>query len=404
MKKIIKGIALVGLLILAASCGKKEAPPAAEKKPVISGVKVESVRPSEREDAYEAVGTVRSKAASVISSRVTGTILRVHFRDGDLVRAGQVLVEIDDRDAAARMAKAQAGIQEAEQMLAETEQNIRAADAARAAAEAEKNLAVSTFQRYQVLFDRKSVSLQEFEEAQTRVKARTAQADQANDTLKSLQARKGQALARIEQAKAEVAQAQLSQGYTRIVSPLTGLVTAKQAEVGAMASPGSPLLTIEDNQSYRVEALVEDSRVPTIRLGQEVKVYLPALGPGSETGRVSEISAAADPVSRSSIVKIDLPSSAGRTDHPVRSGLYAKAVFPSGKKQVLTIPRRAVSFNGQLEQVYIVDAAQTARLRLIKTGQTYGDRIEILSGLREGERVIVEGMEKVSDGAQVSVE
>jgi len=210
-------------------------------------------------------------------------------------------------------------------------------------------------------------------------------------------------LARIDQAKAEISQAQIFVGYGRIQSPLQGIVTQKQAEMGTLAAPGTPLLTLEDNARYRLEAAVEESRLGKIRLGDSVRVSIDALGDQEWTGRVGEIQPTADPASRSSLVKIDLPESLiqkapGRI---LRSGLYGKARFAAGKKGILTIPHKAVFQRGQLVQVLVVDPSQTARLRLIKTGKVYGERIEVLSGLGEGEKIIVEGVERVKDGNRV---
>jgi len=221
--------------------------------------------------------------------------------------------------------------------------------------------------------------------------------------LRSMQARREQVLARIDQAKAEKSQAQIFFGYGRIQSPLQGIVTQRQAELGVLAAPGTPLLTLEDNARYRLEAAVEESRLGKIRLGDSVRVSIDALGDQEWTGRVGEIQPTADPASRSSLVKIDLPESLiqkapGRI---LRSGLYGKARFAAGKKGILTIPHKAVFQRGQLVQVLVVDPSQTARLRLIKTGKVYGERIEVLSGLGEGEKIIVEGVERVKDGNRV---
>jgi multidrug efflux system membrane fusion protein len=319
------------------------------------------------------------------------------------VQPGQLLVEIDNRDAAAQLKKAQAGLREAEEMLQETERMIQANESAKTAAEAEQSLAASTFNRYQALLERKSVSQQEFDEAQARYRGKTAEVERTKEMVRSMQARREQVLARIDQAKAEISQAQISVGYGRIQSPLQGIVTQKQAELGVLAAPGTPLLTLEDDARYRLEAAVEESRLGKIRLGDPVRLSIDALGDQEWTGRVGEIQPTADPASRSSLVKIDLPESLIKKAPGgiLRSGLYGKARFVVGKKGILTIPHKAVFQRGQLVQVFVVDSSQIARLRLIKTGKIYGDRIEVLSGLGDGEKIVVEGGERVNDGNRV---
>ena len=209
MKKKIVLICMVAFLAGSSSCGKKEEK-APEKVAAVTGVKLEIVKTFPQEDFYEATATVRSKTTSVLSSRIMGYIVAIHVREGDRVRAGQLLVEIDNRDAAARLNKAQAGLREALEMLQETERMIQANESAKTAVEAEQSLAASTFNRYQALLERKSVSQQEFDEVQARYRAKTAEVEQAKEMLMSVQAKKEQVLARIDQAKAEISQAQIS--------------------------------------------------------------------------------------------------------------------------------------------------------------------------------------------------
>jgi RND family efflux transporter MFP subunit len=402
MNKNLPLFLVLMLVIGVSACGKKEEK-TPEKVVVATGVRVETVKASTQEDVYEAVATVRSKTTSVLSSRIMGTIVAIHVKEGDRVQPGQLLVEIDNRDAAAQLKKAQAGLREAEEMLQETERMIQANESAKAAAEAEQSLATSTFNRYRVLLERKSVSQQEFDEAQARYRSKTAEVERVGEILRSMQARREQVLARIDQAKAEISQAQIFVSYGRIQSPLRGIVTQKRAEVGVLAAPGTPLLTLEDDARYRLEAAVEESKLGKIRRGDSVRVSIDALGDQEWTGRVGEIQPTADPASRSSLVKIDLPESLmqrapGRI---LRSGLYGRARFAVGKKSLLTIPHKAVFQRGQLVQVLVVDPSQIARLRLIKTGKIYGERIEVLSGLGEGEKIIVEGVERVNDGNRI---
>jgi RND family efflux transporter MFP subunit len=391
------------LVVGVSSCGKKEEK-SPEKEAAVTGVKVEIVKASTQDDFYEAVATVRSKTTSVLSSRIMGYILAIHVREGDRVQAGQLLMEIENREAAAQLRKAQAGLREAQEMLRETERLIQASESAKTAAEAEQSLAASTFNRYEALLERKSVSQQEFDEVQARYRGKTAEVERIKEMLRSMQARKEQVLARIDQAKAEISQAQVYVDYGRIQSPLHGIVTRKQAEVGSLAAPGGPLLTLEDDARYRLEAMVEESKLGKIRLGDSVRVTIDALGGQEWTGRVGEVQPTADPASRSSLVKIDLPESMIKKVTPgriLRSGLYGKARFAVGKKEIIAIPHKAIFQRGQLLQVFVVDSSQMARLRLIKTGKIYGDRIEVLSGLGEGEKVIVEGVERVNDGNRI---
>ncbi len=394
-------ICIMALAVPITSCGKKQEAVIEQPAPV-QGVKVETVGLSPVQEDYEAVGTVRSKTTSVLSSKTVGNIMAVHVREGDRVQKGQLLIEIDDRDTRAQLQKAQAGLREVQDAQEEIEQNIRAAESAREAAEAGRTLAAATFKRYSNLLEEKSASQQEFDEVQAKLKVAEAEVERAGRMLQALVSKKNQLNAKMEQAKADIANAQVYVGYSRIQAPISGIVTSKQAEVGLLAAPGVPLLTIEDDTRYRLEVSVEDSMLNKIRVGTPVRVSIDALGPQEFPSRVTEIVPASDPGSRSSTVKIDLDAKGMSSGHPVlRSGLFGKARFPVGEKQLLKVPRRAIFERGQLTGVFIVDSANTIRLRLIKTGKPYGDQLEVLSGLNDGDRVVVEGMERVKEGDRV---
>jgi multidrug efflux pump subunit AcrA (membrane-fusion protein) len=396
MKTKFTILAAIGLTaITVASCGQKSEA-AAGKPPVVKGARVERVSMSPVEDYYEATGTARSKTTTVLSSKIMGTIISLRAREGDKVSAGQVIVEIDNRDASAQLQKADAGLRQAQEGLAEVEQAINAAKSAQAAAEANQRLANSTYARYRALIERKSVSPQEFDEAKSKHEMAEAEARRAADTLKMLAAKRQQALAQIDQAKAEIANARVFVSYARITSPISGVVVSKNTEVGSTATPGAPLLTIEDSLRYRLEVAVEESQLGKIGMGQRARVRIDALGADDLEGGVSEITPAADPMSRSYTVKIDLPAR-----QSLRSGLYGVARFASGQRQAILIPQKAVAQRGQLAGVFAVDDAGVARLRLIKTGKIYGESVEALSGLSDGERIVVDGVAKVRDGVKV---
>ena len=360
---------------------------------------IEKVRTFPVEDTYEAVGTVRSKTISVLSSKVLGRITSLPVREGDRVKAGQLLLEIDDREMKAQLEKSRAALKESQYALDEIENAIRAGEAEKTAADARLALASSTLDRYKGLFERRSVSTQEFDEVQTKTTAARAEADQASERLQALLAKKNQTLARIDQAMADRANAEAFLSHARILSPIDGIVTAKPADIGQMAAPGIPLLTVEEESRYRLEVLVVESRIGRIRLNDPVIVFIDSLGQKPLAAQVSEIVPELDPASRSALVKIELP--APERSLSLRTGLFGKARFTTGATQVMTIPVQSVMERGQLTFVYVVDPAKIAHMRLIQTGKPYGDRIEVLSGLSPGDRLILEPLAAVRDGAAV---
>jgi len=402
MRKIGVVISMIVLASTTISCGKKEEA-VIEKTTVIQGVKIETITLSPVEEEYEAVGTVRSKTTSVLSSKTVGNILAVLVGEGDRVRTGQLLIEIDDRDTRAQLQKAQSGLREVQDVQEEIDQNIRAAESTKEAAEAGRSLALATFNRYKALLEQKSVSPQEFDEVQAKLKVAEAEVDRAGRMLQALKAKKNQVLAKTEQAKADITSTQVYVGYSRILSPMNGIVISKQAEIGLLAAPGVPLLTLEDSLRYRLEVSVEDSMLRRVRVGMPVRVVIDALGPQELSSKVAEIVPASDPGSRSSTVKIDLWGEKEKSVGPpdLRSGLYGRARFSVGQRQAIQVPQKAILQKGQLVGVLIVDPSNTVQLRLIKTGKPYGDRVEVLAGIKDGDRIIVEGLEKVKEGDRV---
>ena len=390
------GIIVTLLSLALVACGKEPAREAGPPEPPVArGVTVAAVAPVETEETMEAMGTVKSKTTITISSRVVGAVLAMHVREGSQVQAGAPLVELDDRDIATTVRRADASLAEAQAAETEIERAIAAAEAARAAAEAQRDLAAATLKRYQQLLDRKSVAPLEYDQVVARHKAAVADVERAAAEVAALQAKRSQVESRIEGARAEIARTQVTQSYTEITAPFSGLVTVKHADVGAMAAPGTPLLTLEDNQHYRLEVSVPESQGTGIRLGQALPVSVDATGL-STRATVGEIVPAADPSTRTIQVRLDLPASAR-----LRSGLFGRAWIPVGRRVALRVPQAAVIERGQLQGVYVVGADAIARFRLIRTGAAQPGTFEVLSGLTPGEQIIVAGLEQVKDGVRI---
>lgn len=356
----------------------------------------ETIIPQKVQATEEAAGVVRSKAAATIQSKLMGHILSVHVTEGTAVTVGMPLIDIDDREVAAQAQKAKSALSEAQSALQEVEKGFGAAQAAKNAAIANQNLANSTLRRLDGLAKDQAISRQTYDEANAKQKAAAAEANQADEMLKSFEAKKSEASARIEQAQAELANAQVMLGYARIVSPVDGVVTRKSAEVGDLAAPNMPLLEIEDNRQYRLEANVDESRVGLFHAGDTVSVTVDALGPNPISGTVAEVVPASDPGSHTFLVKVDLPAAPN-----LHSGLFGRLRYVSSERNALCVPRTAIVDRGQLTSVFVVGNDRIARLRLITTGKPYGERIEVLSGLSEGEIVVANDLAQVQDGIRV---
>ena len=400
-KDMKKTFALIGIVIATAvifsGCGTSRASsPQRSAAAEIKNVSTVRVSRTSIDDFYEATGTVKAKTTTQVSANMMGRIISFPAVEGDMVSRGQLLVEIDNSESKSQLQKAQAGLAEAQASLIELERSVETANAAVRIAEANKQLAETTFGRYNELYRRSSVSAQEFDEAQARLNAAASELDRVRSNVREILAKNKQITARIEQAKAEIANIKVVDGYSRIVAPVSGVVVKKFAEAGAIASPGTPLLAIEDSSQYRLEAAVEESRSKFVHIGSRVKVQIDAVGAGDITGTVAEILPTSDSASRSYTVKIDLPA------NPLqRTGLYGLARFALSQKDAITVPQSAIVQRGQLTGVYIVGADGVVHFRIVTTGKTSGRSIEILSGINEGDEVAASDTSKLNDGTRV---
>lgn len=374
------------LLVLAAAvfigCGSKETRTRAASPGPAVPVSAAFVAGQAWADSYEATGTVRARAAAVLSSKVMAYVRQVAVQAGDRVKEGQELVTLDSQDLEANVRRAEAAEAEVRSAFPEADNGV-------AGAKANLDLAQSTFKRMEELASKKSISSQEFDEATARLKSAQAAYDMARAKRTQLDSK----LAQVEQ---EIRAAKIMRDYTRISAPFSGVVTVKSVEPGNLASPGAPLLTIERGGAYRLEASVDESKLPFVKTGQTVEVALEPLD-RHLTARVSEIVPAVDAASRAYTVKINLPPLPN-----LRSGIFGRAWFPMGSRKVVTVPAAAVVKRGQLQSVFVVEDG-FAHNRLITTGGRRLEALEVLSGLSEGEKVVNPAVPNLSDGSRVEV-
>lgn len=344
----------------------------------------------------EAVGTVRSATTSAIQSKVMGHVTAVLVKAGDVVEANAVLAELDARDATAQVKSAESAVRVAERALDESTKGVAAVQSAAQAAEAQRDLAKITFNRQSKLLAEKAISKQVFDEAEAAAKSAEAEARMRVEEVAAVLAKREQANAAVEQARAALDAANVTLSYTRVTAPIAGIVATKTVDVGDLAAPGMTLFTLEDRAAYRLEASVDETAAAAVHVNDIVQVTVDGLGDTFMDGSVSEIFPAADPSSRTSMVKIALPA-----NDRLRSGQFGRARFPSAEAAGFSVPRTALVSRGQLEGVYALTAENIATLRLVKTGRSFGDAVEILSGLREGDRYVAEVTPEVVDGVRI---
>jgi multidrug efflux pump subunit AcrA (membrane-fusion protein) len=335
------------------------------------------------DQVYEASGTVRAGRRAVLASKLQGNVLAVPVQLGSRIQAGQLLVELDHGETDAAVSRAQAAGKAAGDGIVRAQKALEAA-------EAEARLASVTYERYQQLLEKRSVSQQEFDQAAARNASAAAAMEMAQAALQQAQAQQ-------EDAAAAMEAAQIRQNYTRINAPFSGFVAAKNVDAGSVVFPGMPLLTLEEARGYQLEVSLPESQVAAVKIGDTVRVSIGAIQMDA-TARIAELQPGAEPGSRTTLVRLALPETPG-----LRSGLFGRALFSMGKADLLVVPRSAVQRQGQLTSVFVVVDA-TARRRLITLGREYGDQVEVLSGLAAGEIVVSAPPSSLADGAPVETQ
>jgi RND family efflux transporter MFP subunit len=328
-------------------------------------------------DAIEVGGVVQARTTATITARVVAPVREVRVAPGDRVRKGQILIVLvsDELTAGARAARSAA--------LA-AEQGAKAADAERDAAEASLTLARASHERFAGLHARRSATGQELDDAIATL--RSAEARVSGAAARALQAQSA-----VESATAASDQARAIESFTTIAAPFDGTVTEKMVEPGNMASPGMPLLRLEDTGGFRLEVRIDAARTGAIRSGDIVRVLL-GTDNAPTRGTVTEVSRAVDADAHAFLVKIALP-----LDSDLRSGMFGKARFAASPRRALTIPSSSIVRHGQVTSVFVVEN-DVARVRLVNV-----NAVEVLAGLTESELVIAAPPAGLEDGRRVVV-
>jgi RND family efflux transporter MFP subunit len=384
---VVKATAMMivgaGIVTLAA-CG---APPEtlADKPAAAVAATLGRVEAVDWPATYEAGGVVRARQVAVVSSRVVAPVVEVRVKAGDRVRRGQVLVQLDAREVGAQAVRASAS-------ASGMRLSLEAAQAERRSAESAVVLARATHKRVKGLVDQNSATAQELDQA-------VAALAGAEARLAGATARAAEAEAGLAAAKAGEEVASVSASYAVLTAPFDGLVSNRQVDPGSMAAPGMPLLTIEDTSAYRLEVRVDESRAHLVAPGTAAEVRIDR-GAGEDDGwvpaSVAEV-ASVDPALHSFVVKLDLPKSAD-----LRSGVFGRARVMGPAERVLAVPATAVVRRGQLALAYVVDAEGIARLRMLSPGREGNGRVEVLTGLKDGDRVVLAPPEAIADGTPIT--
>lgn len=360
MKLYKKLITLVTTSLLVLSCGSDHKTSIAENMtPIV--VKINAVKSDQNNLLITASGKIQASNSANLSTRMMGFVNKIYVNVGDKVKKGQLLLSVNNTELQAKRAQVNAGITEATAAFTNAEKD---------------------YNRYKNLFADNSASQKELDDMTANFEMAKARLESAN------------------QMKNEI-NAQFT--YANIRAPFNGVVTNKFIEAGDMANPGMTLISVESPKQFEVTAMVAESDISKIRPNSKVDVLVKSMNQ-SISGTVSEVSSSAKNTGGQYLVKIALD----KTDANILSGMFTTVQFPVEKtattRSIIMIPTASIVANGSLKGIYTVSEQNTAILRWLRLGKTYGDNIEVLSGLNAEEHYIVHAEGKLFNGAKVTIQ
>jgi RND family efflux transporter MFP subunit len=295
------------------------------------------------DSGYSAEAMVEAGRESTLAAQVAGRILALNVDAGDAVKQGQLLARIDDSEARNSIAGNQAQVAQAEANLVN---------------------AKASYERTKQLVARKFVSASALDKAQADYYAAQAQ---------------------VAAAQADVAQSSTTRGFASIAAPFGGLVSARLAQVGEMASLGRPLLTMFDPATLRVVANIPQENLDEVRKAGRASIEFPALGKWIESALITVLPAA-DNKTHITQVRIELPKNSAE----IYPGMFARAHFATGQAKKTLVPVAAIVRRSEVTGVYVV-AGERVQFRQIRLGEeSPGGMVEVLAGLDAGQRIAVE--------------
>ncbi len=361
MKRLLLAIIFAAPLLVG-GCSEKTGPGKTEvQRRTITGAETATAGFRTFPESIEAAGTVKAATIGVVSSKAMGTVTSVLVSEGQRVKKGQALLTIEDSDITQKVKAAESGVKEASFALE--------------GAKKHSELTEATYQRYARLFEANAISRQEFENM-------TLQRDTAALNLAAMEES-------LKRAKAGAEEARVYRGYAKVVSPFAGIVSEKKIEKGSMAAPGAPLIVIEDDSAFVLETALDGRHAGLVKPGDGITAVI---NDNKYQAKVTEVIPSIDAATRTFLIKASIKGEG------LRSGLYAKVTVPGAEKKALVVPSGSIVTKGQLTGVYIVDEKNVASYTLVRTGGAYADGIEVISGIKEGDRVISKGAEAAFDG------
>jgi RND family efflux transporter MFP subunit len=363
-----------------------------------------TIRSQSVANTLELSGSIRPVEQATLSTRVMGRITQLSLETGDRFRKGDILTRIDVMDITAQTGQAQLGVAQAQAEVFRSQASLNQLESQKLEAQSALRLAQVTQSRMSRLQAEGAVSQSVLDDANTALEQARARVAQSEAGIRQSQAAIAQTQAAVSRAELSVISSDVSESYGTIFAPFDGVVVQKLAYEGEMAAPGTPLLKVENPNKLELEISVPEENLRFVRVGQSVKVQFDAVNQ-SLSATIQQIVPASNAQSRSFLVKIPLTNSG-----KLISGMFGRIALPIGAtKETLLIPTTALIQRGQLQGVYVMENVEDkaisktiAMMRWVKTGKTQDGQVEIVSGLKAGDRIVTSNIAQLSDGQAVA--
>ena len=360
--------------------------------PVATTAPVSIVKRRDLGDTLTVSGAFKPFQDIDVHAKVAGYIKVIHVDVGDHVKEGQTLAVLEIPELAAELAGTDAEVRGAQEQIRRAQGDLDRAQSTHAAAH-------SAYHRLKQAADTQPglVAQQEIDDWQAKDLGAEAQVASAEAELSA-------ARQQLEVAQDKQKQYTALSDYTRITAPFTGVITVRYADTGSLIAAGTssstqslPVVRLAQISVLRLVLQIPESVAPQIHVGGSIKVHVQALNQDYE-GKVSRFADSLDQQTRTMETEVDFQNSDGR----LIPGMFCEAYFLHDKKKdVLVIPMESVNLNGGQASVFVVDSQNVVSLRPVKLGQESSSQVEVLSGLNEGERVIVGNLGEFTPGQRV---
>lgn len=349
------GAVLIGLIFVISGCAANSDTKVVEEKVV--NVRTETVEKRSLRPFVEAIGTLNPYEAVDISAEIEGVLKEVRIDEGTVVSKGDLLASIDESDYSLEVKHAEAVLRQAEASLSNT---------------------AAEYRRKEALYKDDLLTKEELDTLSTRLSLAEAEVDKAKVSL---------SLARRKILK------------TKVYSPISGVVKEKKVSAGGFLKNGAPLFTMIQIDPIKLIFTIPEKDVGRLKVGQEVQFKVDPY-PGKEfKGRLNIIHPSLDEATRTLQVEALTPNPQGL----LKPGLFARVTLYTGApRSTLVVPVTALLYEAEKVKAFTVEG-ERAKEKAVRTGDKYGDVMEVLEGLKEGDKVVVAGQQNLSEGTKVRI-